>query len=93
MSQIRHHQRVTALNHLRKALYGVGSNHGRKSRQTAPLIEQKEIDQLMLDALNHAKRMMAIVKELNVALDEFEDQFNMPRFEPNFIDESKDEDF
>lgn len=48
-------------------------------------IDPREVDQLILDALNHAKRMMTIVRELNEAMDEFEEQFNLPRYEPNRV--------
>lgn len=83
--EIRQHQQINSFNNLRKTLYG--SNITKKSIR----ISQKDIDELMLDALNHAKRMMTIIKELNQALDEFEDQFNLPRFEPNSIDETRED--
>ncbi|KAI2810427.1 hypothetical protein RDWZM_002592 [Blomia tropicalis] len=64
------------------------SDQSTTTTSTTSTIDQRELDQLIIDALNHAKRMMTIVRELNEALDEFEEQFNLPRFEPNNIDDN-----
>ena len=61
--------------------------NGMKKPIKLPELNQKQIDRLMLYGLNHAKHMMSTVKQLNEALDEFEEQFNFPRFEPNSIDD------
>ncbi len=57
----------------------------RMRKRNTSKVDPKEVDQLIMDALNHAKRMMSIVRELNEAMDEFEEQFNLPRFEPNRV--------
>lgn len=57
----------------------------RKRNARNSKIDPRELDQLIIDALGHAKRMMNVVKELNEAMDEFEEQFNLPRFEPNRV--------
>jgi len=95
---------VTALQSLRRTFYYYDPNTATrafyfrnrggnltplaKRNLPSPPPDVKELDALILDALRHAKRMMSIVRELNEALDEFEEQFNLPRFEPNSIDES-----
>lgn len=101
VGQIKKHQKVTNLNNLRKLRYylemdGTGSDiyanykKGTKSPEKAPQIDRREVDKMIEDALKHANKMMAIIKELNQALDEFEEQFNLPRFEPNNIESAGD---
>lgn len=58
----------------------------RPQRKIEP-INQKQIDQLLSIGLRNAQEMMRTVKHLNEAFDEFEDQFNFPRFEPNRIED------
>lgn len=50
-------------------------------------LDKRILDRLMLTGIDRANKLMDTVKHLNEALDEFEDQFNFPRFEPNSIDD------
>lgn len=89
IEQIEQHQHGSGWASLRKLRYYLGDDGSakrmKKQNLVAP-IDRKEIDRLIEDVLKHAQRMMLIIKELNEALDEFEEQFNMPRYEPNNIE-------
>ena len=76
-------------NNNKKRQYILAHKH---QNTTTAGVDPRDLDQLILDALEHAKKMRTIVAELNEALDEFEEQFNLPRFEPNFIDDNNNND-
>ncbi|KAH9422845.1 hypothetical protein DERP_008108 [Dermatophagoides pteronyssinus] len=91
MNRMRKQQTIKAYNKYRRNMRLMDQNFDRypngmlKPLPKVPEINQTQIDQLVTDCENHSKQMMEVIRELNEALDEFEVQFNFPRFEPNSI--------
>ena len=91
MNRMRKQQAVKAYNKYRRNMRLVDPSFDRypngmlKPLPKVPEINQRQIDQLMVNCVDHSKQMMAVIGQLNEALDEFEMQFNFPRFEPNSI--------